>query len=721
MSRIQQFLDRWVQAEERPRGEVYRQEAGRIRAGDPLSWAVLLTGFVPLAAQNPHFAPVWIALAALWWMARRRGWALKTREHATHAAAASMGVSLVYFVATHDTLWAFILFLVLMALVLIHKLDLEVEVPRLYLVAFTLFLVFSHLTLEYTFVVVLFAMVLSGLMLMLRYHFPEQLQRGRYLATAKILARPVLFAVLLTVPVFVVSPRVPVATLQLQQAPHTAGFGDKIKFGDMRSTLDSDRLFMTVRTPKAHKWRGIVLDFYDGKGWRRTPRQGKRYDAEGDGTIWLQAPARPRGREALESAEVILEPTDSRYYFAPQWPAAMEVEFGAVAQGGAHELIRTEDPQAKRLRYVIWSGKLDHPDDTREREDMAKYLKLLPHLPASIGELAHRVTAAASTDRQRAEAIDRFLAEGEYTYTLGAAPPADRDPVAWFLTESKSGHCEYFSSAMALMLRTLGIPSRVVNGFNPGRFDEYAGTWTIYERNCHSWVEAYLPGEGWVEFDPTTGNGREAVSTLAQRLGLDQFQAYRVAMGFLNRVDFEWQRYVVSFSVSMQLDMLQAISRLYDDLEIRLRVWLNRARLRKPSAIAAALVLLVLAGRLLRRPLARLWRWLVALLLPLLRWLRDELTRISARRRAPEVGAFYRELTDLLERHGIAHPAHETPWEFARRLATAAPALSPHAAVVTDAYCRVAYRGATLAAPEADAVSRALAAVHDALRGSPRQ
>lgn len=710
MSWLQGLIDRYVVHEGRPRSSLYREEAGRIRAGDRLSWIVILTGFLPLAAQNPVFVPVWIGLAVAWWVARKQGFLLG-HNGATNAAAAAMATGLVYFGGTGDTLWAFILFLVLMAMVLIHKSDLEVEVPRLYLVAFTLFLVFAHLTLEYTFLVVLFAMVLSGILLMLRYHFPEQVRPGKYMETARALVRPVLAAMLITVPVFVLCPRVPIATLQIKRAPHTGGFSEKIKFGEMRGSLESERPFMTVRTPNGRKWRGIVLDFYDGQGWRRRDRRGTELQAGRDNLIWVDPRVRAQGKEAFESAEVILEPTDCRFYFSPRFPIALESEFSAVRHDGGRMLLRVEEPQAKRIRYQVWFGDTKKGPSALDTEDMGKFTQYLPSLKR-IPALAKRVTAGATTNRQRAEMIDKFLAEGEYTYSLGGAPPPNVDPVEWFLFEAKTGHCEYYSSSMALMLRSLGVPARVVNGFNPGTFDPFSGTWVVRERNAHSWCEVFLDGEGWVEFDPTTGNGREQDSTLAQRMGLDQMKFYQVTMGVLNQLDFEWQRCVVSFSVSMQWGILKSLYDWLEDLEVRLRVWWNNVRVAKPSAIAGGLVFFAILVRLLRRRLAALLRRLWALLAPWLAWLASELARLRAgRRAAPEVGVFYHDLADLLERHGFARAKHETPWELARRISSISKSLGEAVTQVADAYARVAYRGQELTDGELAQVKKALAAV----------
>jgi len=90
-----------------------------------------------------------------------------------------------------------------------------------------------------------------------------------------------------------------------------------------------------------------------------------------------------------------------------------------------------------------------------------------------------------------------------YRYTLHLPTTAPKDPLANFLFERKEGHCEYFASAMAVMLRSLAIPSRVVNGFRGGEFNDLNGQYVVRASDAHSWVEAYFPGHGWVGFDPT--------------------------------------------------------------------------------------------------------------------------------------------------------------------------------------------------------------------------
>jgi hypothetical protein len=121
------------------------------------------------------------------------------------------------------------------------------------------------------------------------------------------------------------------------------------------------------------------------------------------------------------------------------------------------------------------------------------------------------------------------------------------DPLANFLFERKQGHCEYFASSMAVMLRTLGIPSRVVNGFRSDEFNDVTGNYVVRAKNAHSWVEAYFPGYGWVTFDPTPGGT------------IGSPQGWGRAMLYLDAAASFWREWVISYDTSHQNILGQAV------------------------------------------------------------------------------------------------------------------------------------------------------------------
>jgi hypothetical protein len=140
----------------------------------------------------------------------------------------------------------------------------------------------------------------------------------------------------------------------------------------------------------------------------------------------------------------------------------------------------------------------------------------VPRLDPRIAELAERLTARESHPFAKARALERGLREG-YRYSLELkGEPGNPDPLAAFLFESRAGHCEYFATAMAVMLRQLGIPARLVNGFRTGEYNPLADAWIVRQYDAHSWVEAYFSPYGWMEFDPTPVEPRRRRSVLAR-------------------------------------------------------------------------------------------------------------------------------------------------------------------------------------------------------------
>lgn len=139
----------------------------------------------------------------------------------------------------------------------------------------------------------------------------------------------------------------------------------------------------------------------------------------------------------------------------------------------------------------------------------AEYLQLPQELPSRVGQLAQQITAGAVSDTERARLIALYL-DSHYRYSLNKAkiPPANEDFVDYFLFHSKTGYCDYFSSAMTILLRTAGVPARWVKGFAPGTVTGKHGPLydvTVRNSDAHSWVEAYIQGKGWTLFDPTPG------------------------------------------------------------------------------------------------------------------------------------------------------------------------------------------------------------------------
>jgi hypothetical protein len=284
-----------------------------------------------------------------------------------------------------------------------------------------------------------------------------------------------------------------------------------------------------------------------------------------------------------------------------------------------------------------------------------------------------------------AKAIESQL-QLDYGYSL-EMKASGPDPLADFLFNIKAGHCEYFSTAMAVMLRTRGIPARVVNGFLPGEYNDTAGAYTVRQSDAHSWVEVYFPeSRSWVTFDPTPIAGRtEPVSEgLTAQLG-------KYAAAF----ELFWFQYVVGYDQQEQRSLAASLnSQLFS-----LRHSLTRTVSGISNAVAAnsPVLILVVAAT-------------VGILLLL--FIGDRVRRFGWRRGLSIKGArasdehssvlFFEKLMTLLARRGMQRDSHLTPLEFASSLDFRS------AMTITRAYNRVRFGGQKLSPAEVKEIERTL-------------
>src|SRR5438552_651355 len=158
-----------------------------------------------------------------------------------------------------------------------------------------------------------------------------------------------------------------------------------------------------------------------------------------------------------------------------------------------------------------------YPDYIRQ-----KYLQLPSTLPQRVKDKAHELLDKLTNPYDKAEALESWLRSPPFQYTAQVkATPPGRDPVDYFLFDLKQDFCEYFASAMVVMLREDGIPARLVEGFTTGQFDSTTAQYVVREQDAHAWVEVYFPQYGWIEFEPTPSQAPFARGDNDQTLGSD--------------------------------------------------------------------------------------------------------------------------------------------------------------------------------------------------------
>jgi len=309
------------------------------------------------------------------------------------------------------------------------------------------------------------------------------------------------------------------------------------------------------------------------------------------------------------------------------------------------------------------------------------YLRLPPRLDPRVSRLAEKITAMANNNYDRALGIKNYLRDN-FGYTLAAQKISPDDPIASFLFTTRKGYCEYFASAMAIMLRTLGIPARLVNGFQTGSYNRYGKDFVVRARDAHSWVEVYFPHYGWIPFDPTPPDPHPVVAS--------EFDNY------IDALNLFWSEWVVNYDFSHQMRLATKVEsqsrRLqsgvhhnFDSLRNQLAGmamrWEDRLVLHKLVlllALVLTLFVLVLA--------ARDWDF------GKLRFLWDCNVLRSGRPLSPrESTVSYHHFLDIMGRKGFRKRPAETPQEFVLKL-KGSP-LAEHAAEFTSLYNAARYGG----------------------------
>ncbi len=318
----------------------------------------------------------------------------------------------------------------------------------------------------------------------------------------------------------------------------TVGFSEKVdfgSFGEVKLDLTIVMRVELIKEPMAPLyWRGMTLDYFDGISWRDTLKGKTRLRKEGNMFVLM-----PFSPDKAIIQRIFLEPLDSDVIFGLGTIAGIEIDSRAMLADYAGAIFMAEK-FSRRLTYTVYSV-MEEPFASRYISD---YLQL-PDDSKKIAELAAEVTKGVNTENEKALKIEKYL-KTNYRYSLKTSPPVQGiNPIEDFLFNSKQGYCEHYATAMVLMLRTIGIPSRVVTGFINGERNKYGDYIIVRQSDAHSWVEAVVNGK-WKRFDPTPPAPSPVVPSL--------FSLY------LDSLRLKWYRYVVNFSSSDQKALIQYIS-----------------------------------------------------------------------------------------------------------------------------------------------------------------
>jgi transglutaminase-like putative cysteine protease len=283
-------------------------------------------------------------------------------------------------------------------------------------------------------------------------------------------------------------------------------------------------------------WRSRTFSQYEGGRW--TPTARVRLTVPESGYTITDVPVLPGTRETVQQRVTMVLGASRLVYTAPQ-PAVIDlpvsIDMSYVGQNQRQmdvsvirplEVLRTGDVYSATSSIVVADApSLRAAGNVYPQWVLAEYLQVGASVTQRTRDLAFQIVteAGAATPYDQAKAIERWLrANIIYDETI-AGPPAGSDPVDWVLFDERRGYCNYYASAIVVMLRSVGVPARLAAGFSQGEWDAASQGYLVRERDAHTWVEVYLPDHGWVEFEPTSAQAPlERADVLPESAGADQ-------------------------------------------------------------------------------------------------------------------------------------------------------------------------------------------------------
>ncbi len=672
-------------------------------------YLLVLTGFATLASTGgldlPATVLTGVALAV-------RGYLLAKRRQVVISEGWTTPLTIAYFVFFAADYFVFsrnflpaTVHLALFGVVIrSYSLRKERDYITLAILSFLMVLASAVLTVDSTFLIAFSAFILmavatfilmemrnAGRAASVHARHSSDPQEHRRLAFSLVRFSPALLAMILVAAtaIFFLIPRLSAGYFSgyTYGTDYSSGFSDHVRLGKIGEIQQSNAVVMHIQIDGDSigrydlHWRGVALSNFDGRTWSNSrdqflltrtpsgfaiPRSGEAFSGHNLTSPDLEvihSYLSRLNREQIIHYHVLMEPIGTSVFFLAPWGRNVNGDYRMVGSD-SNGAVYNFDTQHAISGYEADSDiATARPEELRSAgqeypAQIANVYLRVPPLDPRIAELAARITASSNSNFDKADAIDNYL-RTHFGYTLRLPQNEVQDPLANFLFVRKQGHCEYFASSMAVMLRTLGVPSRVVNGFRTDEFNDLTGNYVVRAKDAHSWVEAYFPGYGWQTFDPTPasngggsqGWGRiglyaDAVASFWRDwvVAYDSQHQYVLGQTAVNSTRNVWES-VRSWASDRYQSMLRWARQKQDRIEHSPIRWAVVG-----GVVALVLVIVANVGRILRA-LHELW-------------LR------AHPEKSPEQAAamWYHRMVRTLARRGVPKPPAQTPQEFVRKI-----------------------------------------------------
>lgn len=344
-----------------------------------------------------------------------------------------------------------------------------------------------------------------------------------------------------------------------RRGPQMSGFSDEVSLGEIGTIQEDQTVAFRVEFPGKKPetsqrlyFRGSSFDHYDGKRWSKSAT-GREYLTGRLGEPIAISPC-PRNEPMIEQ-RYLLEPFDSDVIFALEQPCSFRFSEEylrhlflrelSIQRDGHQSLTFGRRLEANRSYAIVSQLNWTDPNPPVPTGSLPRYLQIYQE-KRTLRALAQRIINGSQDVTTAAMRMQSHFSR-EFSYTLQLEAPQSSDPIESFLLNSKRGHCEYFATSMAILLRYVGIPTRLVTGFAGGDWNEVGNYLLVRQQHAHTWIEAYDKQRGWLRFDPTPASVRFRNADMP--FWVKQYDYLRL----------RWEKYVLYYSLQDQRRYIGAL------------------------------------------------------------------------------------------------------------------------------------------------------------------
>jgi len=545
-------------------------------AGLP-DWLAALTGFALIVALLRNVRGKPLERLATYTLISATGWNLLVMV-------GFLGFWVDMFWVSGELLPAGVHFLMILMIIKLFNLKFRRDYLHLYAISLVAILASGSLTTDLWYLPIFLLYLLTGVWTLLLFQLTKHSEETRTLAMSVPMQPPLAASVNqvtpqlfwvgnglalatfgLTLVIFFIIPRVSTGFYQkgFGENIRTSGFSETVNLGEIGPIKRDPSVVMRVELSDGAPHdtgrfyvRGVAFDQYDGKSWTNRLSYRRSVNEDATGTFVLRSsrsPAPPLLGETIRQ-NILLEPLDTPVLFAAPFIEKVSGKFPSVNfdQTGS---VYLPFPSSSRIEYAVVSRSNPVlPADLGSEpslypESFTRYFLQIPAQSERITVLAKEITHTHRTTFDKANAIQSFLTHN-FRYSLDAPLTEQDQPLEEFLFSRKTGYCEHYATAMVIMLRTIGIPARLVTGFLATEWNEYGNYYVVRQQDAHAWVEMHLPHSGWITMDPTPpsidsiGNGSPAWHALGR---------------MMDTIRLQWSRFFVQYSAADQLAVVREL------------------------------------------------------------------------------------------------------------------------------------------------------------------